>query len=91
MSLDGVEVQLDMERRFKIDLSDDAFLNASSVGALAAFISSRLPPPSLREAASLPVSDADVLNEVRRLLVPITGIDFEKIQPHSSFVRDLGF
>ena len=82
MGLDSVELILDVEREFGIEIGDAEAAELTTVGDLLACITRNLVP-----GAEAP---PDVCPRLVRLLASSSGVKPERIDRNTGIVRDLG-
>ena len=96
MGLDTVELVMEIEHEFEIDLPDAEAEKIRTVGMLAEFVWERVrdqipsaPFPPAPIHAPRAASYEAVLEKVRRIVSNQFGARLDDIQPHTRFVEDL--
>lgn len=96
MGLDTVELVMEIEHEFDIDIPDPEAEKIRTVGMLADFVweqvrekvpSAALPPAPLHAPA--PTSYEAVLAKVRHIVASQFGVRLGDVHPHTRFVEDL--
>jgi len=87
MGLDGVELIMDVEKRFDIRLTDEEVGNIRTVGELTDLVCSHL---NRYHRSFHPLDPQAVLDEIRELTSEQLGVALDRVRPESNFVRDLG-
>jgi hypothetical protein len=85
MGLDAVELIVEIEKRFQIDIEDEDAQYLETVGKLASYVSEKTAKPKKR------YSEVQVLRIVIEMLESNYGVPKGKAISTSHFVDDLGF
>lgn len=86
MGLDIVEFVLATEKAFDLPLSDDELGNISTVGELTDLIHQKW---LAKHGLNQPMSNEEVFNKIRALLIKMQGLQEHQIFRTSRFVQDL--
>lgn len=102
MGLDAVEIVMEIEDHFNVELPDFELHQLRTVADLAALVTRRVPGSEEASSAVAPiemsqgttggpvVSENWVLEEVRKLIGRNLCLPLEQVQPTSELVKDLG-
>lgn len=82
MGLDMVELVMEIEREFGIDLPDEEAGRLLTVGMLADFVMRQLP-------AERRLTEEAVFERVRRIVAHELGARLEDVHRHTRFIEDL--
>jgi acyl carrier protein len=89
MGLDTVELAMDVERKFQIDLPNDELSHAYTVGDLVDLVLKHLPPGAFPPETSAQDRRNEVFQQVRDITLKYAPGDPSKIKRESRFVQDL--
>jgi acyl carrier protein len=84
MGMDTVELAMDIEDLFDIEISDASAGAIHTVGDLQAFVLSAL------AHKGTPQNPDDVFERIKRLLIDSFGVPEKRINPEARIVDDLG-
>lgn len=84
MGLDSVELVMDVEETFDIEISDREASNIETVGQFYDFILAKL------AAAQRNMDKQEVWETLRKCIVKIGGMAPEKVVPEARIIKDLG-
>jgi len=80
----AVDLLMELEEIFDIEISDEAAENTRTVGELQALVL------SLLAENRRPQDAADVYERIKRILIEFHGIPEARIRPEATFFDDLG-
>lgn len=84
MGLDTVELVMEAEQLFAVDVPDELAAKTETVGQFVKLIH------ELRMKADNPLAETEILFRLQRMISKKFAIPLERIVPEASFTKDLG-
>ena len=85
MGLDTVELVMEIEKEFELEIPDEAASNISTVGEMHSWLLTEL-----QRLGRPKVDSAQVYGRLRELICHQLGVKPEAVVPSARFVKDLG-